>query len=339
MHRCRHSEKATKKETAQRANLARPTGSTFQLHSVVYPPLKNLAWALLVGSPVLPSAPWRPWAGFCRSHARWGESSWIYISTLRLYRVLVQWYVLWQRCPHHAVARPYINIIPSDLFRTNNNSPLPPAPRPLCPSYPPHKSSLLVALSSSPPPYLYCFNFLSSVPATLPPHSSFSQDYEFANRRRSLQVDSRLESGLHTTHTTPTFTMANPPHGGVLKDLLARDAPRQSELAAEAETLTAVVLTERQLCDLELILNGGFSPLEGASRHFLPSELLLLVCLPARKTARGLLVRSSAGCPWPGRAALRWPCPLSHASGAARMEDGGANRPPQLLLRPQSGGA
>ncbi|KAI1809998.1 putative sulfate adenylyltransferase [Poronia punctata] len=57
--------------------------------------------------------------------------------------------------------------------------------------------------------------------------------------------------------------MANSPHGGVLKDLIARDLPRQSELAAEAETLPAIVLTERQLCDLELILNGGFSPLEG----------------------------------------------------------------------------
>ncbi|EEP75652.1 sulfate adenylyltransferase [Uncinocarpus reesii 1704] len=57
--------------------------------------------------------------------------------------------------------------------------------------------------------------------------------------------------------------MANPPHGGVLKDLLARDAPRHAELAAEAETLPALVLNERQLCDLELILNGGFSPLEG----------------------------------------------------------------------------
>ncbi|KAJ2972152.1 hypothetical protein NUW58_g9243 [Xylaria curta] len=57
--------------------------------------------------------------------------------------------------------------------------------------------------------------------------------------------------------------MANPPHGGILKDLLARDLPRQAELAAEAESLPAVVLTERQLCDLELILNGGFSPLEG----------------------------------------------------------------------------
>jgi sulfate adenylyltransferase len=59
--------------------------------------------------------------------------------------------------------------------------------------------------------------------------------------------------------------MANPPHGGVLKDLLARDAPKHDQLAAEAETLPALVLTERQLCDLELIINGGFSPLEGMS--------------------------------------------------------------------------
>jgi sulfate adenylyltransferase len=49
----------------------------------------------------------------------------------------------------------------------------------------------------------------------------------------------------------------------VLKDLIARDAPRRKELADEAEKLPALVLTERQLCDLELILNGGFSPLEG----------------------------------------------------------------------------
>ncbi|KAH4000932.1 sulfate adenylyltransferase [Parastagonospora nodorum] len=57
--------------------------------------------------------------------------------------------------------------------------------------------------------------------------------------------------------------MANPPHGGVLKDLIARDAPRRQELYAEAEKLPAIVLSDRQLCDLELILNGGFSPLEG----------------------------------------------------------------------------
>lgn len=57
--------------------------------------------------------------------------------------------------------------------------------------------------------------------------------------------------------------MANGSHGGVLKDLLERDALRHKELALEAERLPAIVLTERQLCDLELIINGGFSPLEG----------------------------------------------------------------------------
>ena len=56
--------------------------------------------------------------------------------------------------------------------------------------------------------------------------------------------------------------------GGVLKDLIARDAPRRKELSEEAEKLQAIVLTERQLCDLELILNGGFSPLEGTLRSW-----------------------------------------------------------------------
>ncbi|KIY44448.1 ATP-sulfurylase [Fistulina hepatica ATCC 64428] len=57
--------------------------------------------------------------------------------------------------------------------------------------------------------------------------------------------------------------MAFQPHGGVLKDLLARDASIASQLKDEAAALHEVVLTERQLCDLELIVNGGFSPLEG----------------------------------------------------------------------------
>ncbi|CEL60964.1 sulfate adenylyltransferase [Rhizoctonia solani AG-1 IB] len=57
--------------------------------------------------------------------------------------------------------------------------------------------------------------------------------------------------------------MANAPHGGVLKDLHIRDAPLQKELLEESEKLPSLTLTERQLCDLELILNGGFSPLEG----------------------------------------------------------------------------
>ncbi|MDH3691558.1 MAG: bifunctional sulfate adenylyltransferase/adenylylsulfate kinase [Gammaproteobacteria bacterium] len=52
------------------------------------------------------------------------------------------------------------------------------------------------------------------------------------------------------------------PHGGVLKELYL------SESVADAEKETANNykswdLTDRQLCDIELILNGAFSPLEG----------------------------------------------------------------------------
>ncbi|WFD32125.1 sulfate adenylyltransferase [Malassezia sp. CBS 17886] len=57
--------------------------------------------------------------------------------------------------------------------------------------------------------------------------------------------------------------MVNPPHGGVLKDLLVRDASIADQLRDEAESLPEIILTERQLCDLELIITGGFSPLEG----------------------------------------------------------------------------
>ncbi len=85
---------------------------------------------------------------------------------------------------------------------------------------------------------------------------------------------------------TPAFaTMACQPHGGFLKDLLVRDADIKQQLIRESRTLKDIVLTEvkwpsitsyrsscrqltftssqRQLCDLELICNGGFSPLEG----------------------------------------------------------------------------
>jgi sulfate adenylyltransferase len=52
------------------------------------------------------------------------------------------------------------------------------------------------------------------------------------------------------------------PHGGELKNLyLADDAVEQ--VKKEALDYTSWDLTDRQLCDIELILNGAFSPLEG----------------------------------------------------------------------------
>ncbi|CCK71143.1 sulfate adenylyltransferase KNAG_0G00870 [Huiozyma naganishii CBS 8797] len=53
------------------------------------------------------------------------------------------------------------------------------------------------------------------------------------------------------------------PHGGVLKDLVARDAAKHDALLKESGTLVQWTLTARQICDAELILNGGFSPLDG----------------------------------------------------------------------------
>jgi sulfate adenylyltransferase len=54
----------------------------------------------------------------------------------------------------------------------------------------------------------------------------------------------------------------NPPHGGALVNLLA-DPKSREEIRAASKGWPSWVLSERQLCDLELLLNGGFSPLQG----------------------------------------------------------------------------
>jgi sulfate adenylyltransferase len=52
------------------------------------------------------------------------------------------------------------------------------------------------------------------------------------------------------------------PHGGELVNLIAsRD--RNAELKAQSREWPSWDLTARQICDLELLLNGGFSPLRG----------------------------------------------------------------------------
>ncbi len=53
-----------------------------------------------------------------------------------------------------------------------------------------------------------------------------------------------------------------PPHGGELIDLIAKPE-RASELKAHSKEWPSWDLTARQVCDLELLLSGGFSPLRG----------------------------------------------------------------------------
>ncbi len=51
-------------------------------------------------------------------------------------------------------------------------------------------------------------------------------------------------------------------HGGDLKNLLVDDAQRDA-LKTEAGGYSSVTLTPRQLCDLDLLIDGSFSPLSG----------------------------------------------------------------------------
>ena len=53
-----------------------------------------------------------------------------------------------------------------------------------------------------------------------------------------------------------------PPHGGHLVDLMADEA-RNDEIRASSRDWPSWSLTARQLCDLELLIDGGFSPLRG----------------------------------------------------------------------------
>ncbi|MEM7200688.1 MAG: bifunctional sulfate adenylyltransferase/adenylylsulfate kinase [Planctomycetota bacterium] len=57
-------------------------------------------------------------------------------------------------------------------------------------------------------------------------------------------------------------TKLNAPHGGTLIQLLA-DADRAAELKQQSRDWPSWDLTPRQACDVELLLNGAFSPLQG----------------------------------------------------------------------------
>ena len=52
------------------------------------------------------------------------------------------------------------------------------------------------------------------------------------------------------------------PHGGELVNLLV-DADRAEALKTESQRFPSLTLSQRQVCDLELLMNGAFSPLTG----------------------------------------------------------------------------
>jgi sulfate adenylyltransferase len=68
------------------------------------------------------------------------------------------------------------------------------------------------------------------------------------------------------------------PHGGKLVDLICKTDGEKE--AAMAKATVEVQASERQLCDLELIMNGGFSPLEGFMDEATYNSVVENVALP-----------------------------------------------------------
>ena len=52
------------------------------------------------------------------------------------------------------------------------------------------------------------------------------------------------------------------PHGGTLCELVVHE-DRRSKIQKESLYLPSLTLNDRQLCDIEMLLNGSFSPLIG----------------------------------------------------------------------------
>jgi sulfate adenylyltransferase len=71
-----------------------------------------------------------------------------------------------------------------------------------------------------------------------------------------------LISTIISLNTTPTTNHLVSPHGGKLINLLL-NREQAADTKAASRDFPSWDLTPRQLCDLELLLNGGFSPLTG----------------------------------------------------------------------------
>jgi sulfate adenylyltransferase len=85
----------------------------------------------------------------------------------------------------------------------------------------------------------------------------------FSRREKGSKNPDHKKKTMSQSALAPTYTdPLNPPHGGVLKDLYLPAAEAEALKHASA-SLPGWDLSARQLCDLELLLNGAFSPLEG----------------------------------------------------------------------------
>ena len=74
-------------------------------------------------------------------------------------------------------------------------------------------------------------------------------------------MTSTFQRTLEHDVTSTKSELLIPPYGGTLVDLRA-PAEALAELRARAATLPSLQLSERAVCDLELLATGAFSPLD-----------------------------------------------------------------------------
>jgi sulfate adenylyltransferase len=102
-------------------------------------------------------------------------------------------------------------------------------------------------------------------PSFVPRSNSVQQEW-FSSRQSAaaavcVKRAETLELFASTVETTDTMPAKQAPHGGVLVDLMAKSD--EDKAAAMAKCTVELQLTPRQLCDTELLMIGGFSPLDG----------------------------------------------------------------------------
>ena len=106
-------------------------------------------------------------------------------------------------------------------------------------------------LAGTPPaPYVYVYKSFGDTHTTVPVPPSESE------RSGRFVRSANTECGIHTR-----AAVAGAPHGGELINLMVNDASKRAALLAS--TTRTIELNERQVCDVELLINGGFSPLTG----------------------------------------------------------------------------
>lgn len=89
----------------------------------------------------------------------------------------------------------------------------------------------------------------------------------------------RKSNQVHAQSPTRVDQLVKP-HGGMLRHLFV-DAQKADALKSAANALPAVALSQRQLCDLELLMNGGFSPLDGFMTETVYESVLEQMRLPS----------------------------------------------------------